>query len=148
MKVIIAGSRSVNDSDLVDKVVLEGLEALAIGVTEVVSGGAKGADKLGELWAKQNDIPVKQFIPEWDNIKAEGAKVKERVNPWTKKKEKYNCLAGFTRNQQMAEYADALIAIDMGTNGTADMIERMKKEGKPVYVYPPTGEEEYDFWNL
>jgi len=49
---------------------------------------------------------------------------------------KYNALAGFNRNQQMAEYADVLIAIiKNNSSGTRDMIDRMNKLNKKVYVY-------------
>src|SRR3954470_15364903 len=93
-KTIICGDRTITDYDLLKKAI----EASGFKITEVVSGGAKGADSLGEKWAKENKVKIKVFKPDWDNIDVEGAKVKERVNPWTKEVEKYNCMAGFTRN--------------------------------------------------
>ena len=40
------------------------------------------------------------------------------------------------RNQQMSDYADALIAIYDGvSNGTKNMIEIAKKDGLEVFVY-------------
>lgn len=51
-------------------------------------------------------------------------------------------MAGFRRNKQMAEYADALIAIDLGTNGTKDMIEQAKKHNLKIYIYEPSQLEE------
>ena len=53
------------------------------------------------------------------------------MNNWGKP---YNKLAGFQRNEQMAEYADALIAVD-GGNGTSHMIKSMKNQEKPVFLY-------------
>lgn len=45
MKVIIAGSRTLHSYDLVVRAVKDsGLQ-----ITEVVSGGARGVDRLGEL---------------------------------------------------------------------------------------------------
>ncbi len=51
-------------------------------------------------------------------------------------------MAGFRRNKEMAEYADALIAIDLGTNGTKDMIEQAKNKSLKVYIYEPSQIEE------
>lgn len=46
MRTIIAGSRSITDYALIQKAVSEsGFE-----ITEVVSGGAIGVDRLGERW--------------------------------------------------------------------------------------------------
>ena len=66
---------------------------------------------------------------DWKNIDVPIVVVKEN------KYGKYNALAGFNRNQQMAEYADVLIAIiKNNSSGTRDMIERMNKLNKKVYV--------------
>ena len=48
----------------------------------------------------------------------------------------------------MAQNADALIAIDLGTNGTQDMINHANRLGLKVYVYRPESEEcfGFDFW--
>jgi hypothetical protein len=34
----------------------------------------------------------------------------------------------------MALYADALVAFNLGTSGTTDMIQRMRAKGKPALV--------------
>ena len=83
-------------------------------VTEVVSGTCYGIDELGEKWAEANGIPVKPF-PAW----------------WTK----YGRAAGPIRNQQMADYADALILIwDFDPkSGSADMFRKAYKKGLPIY---------------
>lgn len=139
MRVIIAGDREFDNYDMLEKAILQsGFE-----ITEVVSGGARGADQLGEMWAKAHKIPVKVFEADWNNIKAKGAVVK--TNQWHKK---YNANAGFDRNQQMADYAEALIALqpDGVTPGTQDMVRRAKKNNIPVYVYEKSASEyEYEF---
>lgn len=110
MKVIIAGSRGVTDYDLI-KLAVNGCP---YDITEVVSGTARGADKLGELWAHENNIPIKQFKPEWD---------------------KFGKFAGYYRNKQMGNYADALIAIwDGQSKGTKQMIDYMVGLKKGVYI--------------
>jgi hypothetical protein len=85
---------------------------------EVVSGRARGADKLGELFADRMKFLVKQFPAKW------------RVG------EKVNMAAGFERNEEMKNYADAaLIMWDGKSKGSLDMAKRMKKAGKPCVVY-------------
>lgn len=112
MKVIIAGSRNLDGP--VDLAV----DKSAFNITEIVSGGARGIDKAGEVWAAGSGIPIKQFLADWDQ---------------------YGKRAGFMRNDEMAEYADALIAIwDGKSKGTLHMINSMVTQNKPVYVYCPT----------
>ena len=74
---------------------------------EIVSGTANGADKLGEKFAKENGYPIKQFPADWD---------------------KNGKGAGYIRNAQMAEYADALIVFwDGKSKGTKHMIDLAKR---------------------
>lgn len=57
MKVIIAGGRDItNYSYVEDATVKSGFR-----ITEVVQGCARGADTLGEMWAKANSIHIKKF---------------------------------------------------------------------------------------
>ena len=60
MKVVVAGSRNFNDYELLKK------ELNKINITELISGGARGADKLGEKYAKENNIKIIRILPEWD----------------------------------------------------------------------------------
>lgn len=81
---------------------------------EVVSGGAKGADKLGEWIASIWEVPVKQFLPDYD---------------------KHGKAAPLIRNTKMAAYGNDLIALwDGKSRGTAHMIQEAKKAGLPVKI--------------
>ena len=120
MKVIIAGGRFFNDYDLLfrycEKILSNQKEI------EIVSGCAKGADKLGERYAKQKGYPIKEFPADWYNLN-DPCIIK--INKFGKK---YNALAGHNRNKEMAEYADSLIAFwDGESKGTKDMIDLAKK---------------------
>jgi hypothetical protein len=139
MKVIIAGDRNCIDYSLLEKAIMKS----KFDITEVVSGGARGVDSVGESWAKVNKVSVKVFAADWNNIKTKNARIKTRQNPWTKRKEKYNANAGFDRNQQMADYADALIALQPNgpTDGTQDMIRRAKAKGLKIYIYEKSDDE-------
>lgn len=82
-------------------------------ITEVVSGGARGADHGGEVWAYYANVPIKKFPADW---------------------EKYGRAAGMVRNEQMAEYAEACVAFP-GGRGTSDMVARAKKHGLTIYDF-------------
>lgn len=101
MKVIVAGSRNIKGT----KENIEFLKNMLaeLGATEVISGCANGADKLGELVAKSLSLPVKRFPADWD---------------------KHGKAAGYLRNAEMAEYGEALVYIQKdGSRGTQHMID-------------------------
>jgi hypothetical protein len=111
MKVIIAGGRDITDMDLV----LAAVRESGFGISEVVSGNAWGVDRLGEEYAKASNLRLKVFPADWVT---------------------FGRSAGPRRNKQMADYADALIAVwDGKSRGTKNMIETMERLGKPVYVH-------------
>ena len=115
MKIIVAGSRTIVDQDVVNKAMLT--SGWSHVITEVVSGVAPGVDQMGQAWAIKNNIRLKKFPANW---------------------ELHGRAAGPIRNKQMAEYADALIAVwDGKSSGTKDMIKKMQKAGKRVYVVMP-----------
>lgn len=110
MKTIISGSRSItNPQHIIDAVKASGFE-----ITEVVSGGARGVDTMGEDWALKNKINVQTFIPRWE------------VGKW----------AGLARNKDMANYAEACIVIWSGKSpGSRNMIKTAHDKGLKVYVH-------------
>lgn len=102
-KLIIAGSRTFNNYQLLEESILAETNNLELGPTEIVSGMAKGADRLGELFAGKHNIKVAYYPANWAL---------------------YGKKAGFLRNKEMAEYADSLIAFwDGYSSGTKNMIE-------------------------
>ncbi len=112
MKLIIAGSRSFTDYELLSE------KAAKVNnfeeITEVVCGGAKGADILGKKWADENEIPVKLMPANWS---------------------KHGKAAGPIRNREMAEYADALLVFwDGESPGTKNMITTMIELQKPYHL--------------
>lgn len=109
MKLIIAGGRGYEftASDF------SRLEQLRSTVTEVVSGGAPGADRCGETWAQASQIPVKRFPADWKT---------------------HGRAAGPIRNAQMAAYADA-VALFPGGKGTQSMYNEAMKAGLQVFDF-------------
>lgn len=111
LRTIIAGSRSVDSM----RVVEEAVARSGFSVSEVVSGCARGADRLGEMYAKKTGLPVKRFPADWKGL---------------------GRTAGVVRNHAMARYADALIAVwDGRSRGTGHMINIARKRGLRVYVH-------------
>lgn len=111
MKTIIAGGRDVTTYTYVEEAIIQS----GFNITEVVSGCARGADTLGEQWATRNNVAVKKFPADWDNL---GKK------------------AGYVRNYQMGDYADALIALwDGESRGTKHMIDYATKKMLKVFIY-------------
>jgi hypothetical protein len=89
MKLIIAGSRSITDYTIVKRAINR-LLINPTDINEIVSGTARGVDRLGERYAKEHGIKITKFPANWN---------------------KYGKRAGYLRNEQMAKYADVLIAI-------------------------------------
>lgn len=130
MKVAIIGDRNIDERNM--KLVQDAVQASRFEISEVVSGCARGGDKLGEKWASTHAVPIAKFPADWKNIDSPNAIIKEGAyGP-------YNARAGFDRNQQMVEYSDAIIALqpDGDTNGTQDCIDRAINKGIPVFLYP------------
>lgn len=126
MKTIVAGSRIGITIDDVENA----MATAPFKITEVVSGTAKGADEFGEVIANRSNIPVIRFPADWKNLDVQPCKIKQN------KYGKYNALAGHNRNQKMAEYAEALIAVwDGKSPGTKNTIETMEALGKIVFIY-------------
>lgn len=112
MKIIIAGCRDFNNYELLKSKLDFYFQNIEI--KEIVSGACSGADKLGERYAHEHNIPVKQFPANW-NV--------------------YGKQAGPLRNEQMSQYADALVAFwDGKSRGTSDMINRAKAHNLKIRI--------------
>ena len=81
---------------------------------EIVSGGARGADSLGEQYARERGFKLSVFRAEWN---------------------KYGKSAGYRRNEQMALYADAVVVFwDGVSKGSKHMIDIAMRQGIKVRV--------------
>lgn len=111
-KVIIAGGRDFDNYELLCKICDYMLSEQSD--IEIVSGLARGADSLGLRYAKERGYPVKEFAAQWD---------------------KFGKSAGYRRNAEMADYADALIAFwDEKSKGTNHMINLASEKNIKVKV--------------
>lgn len=121
-KVIIAGGRDFdhwkkdygNGSNLyllkIDKILSDKHEH----EIEMVTGTAKGADQIPYFYKIWHGYSITEFPADWDT---------------------HGKSAGYIRNKQMADYADALICFWDGiSHGTKNMIEVMESLNKPVRI--------------
>ena len=114
-KVIIAGSRGFSNYKLLYETCNSTLrEKRKTHNIVVISGHARGADTLGEKYAKDMGFDLEIFPAEW---------------------KKFGKSAGFKRNEKMAEVADGLIAFWNGeSHGTKHMIDIATEKGIQVKV--------------
>lgn len=118
-RAIICGGRTELNYVTASSYLYDIFHALGIENAEIVSGGCKGADKIGERFAQENNLDVIQFLPEWN---------------------KFGKAAGIKRNMDMVDYikdyADSIvIAFWNGeSRGTKSTITQARKFNIPVYV--------------
>ena len=116
MKLIIAGSRTLTDYQRLCQVLAPDRHH----ITEVLHGGARGADQLGFRWAVRHHVRSRCFAAAW---------------------KRFGKSAGVRRNHQMAQAGDVLIAFwDGQSPGTAHMVQCMRQLGKPVVVIRTDGQ--------
>lgn len=115
MKLIIAGSRTITDYNILKDAIAEFIAVDKIyNISEVVSGTANGVDKLGEQWAIENHIPIKRMAADW---------------------KQFGRAAGMIRNKEMGDYADmGFVLWDGRSKGSLMMYKYMKKLNKPVAI--------------
>lgn len=118
-RVIIAGSRSFNDYELLREQCLSILqEKMWTHRVIIVSGHARGADSLGERFANEFRLPFELHPAKWRLL---------------------GKAAGMVRNAEMAKCSDALIAFwDGESRGTRHMINFARKRGLEVSVINTT----------
>ncbi len=114
-RLVVAGCRDYNNYQEAKSFI----DSLIINVRKnneivVVSGGCKGADMLGERYAKDNGFEIERHEADWD---------------------RYGRFAGPRRNEEMAEVADFVICFwDGKSRGTRSMIECANAKGKPLRI--------------
>jgi hypothetical protein len=108
MRLIIAGGRDFNDYELLKEKVDYILSNKPKDNIEIVSGTARGADILGERYAKEKGYKIMEFPAKWGQ---------------------YGKSAGYKRNEEMANYASHCVCFwDGESKGTKHMIDIAKRE--------------------
>lgn len=123
MKLGIVGSREFSGYSKLKAVVDT---FLYMGIDCIVSGGAVGADSLGEQYAMDNNLKFICHLP------AHKIKSKNSYHP-----SNYHPSNFFARNTLIAKDSDMVIGFvnDVKSNGTWDTLSKAARMGKQVYVY-------------
>lgn len=112
MRLAIVGSRTFGDYEKLEKFIRDNFDVDSI--THIISGGAKGADSLGERFAKENAKELVVFPAEW---------------------KKYGKSAGFKRNVDIINACDVCVAFwDGKSHGTKHDIDLCEKYGKECKI--------------
>lgn len=118
VKICICGSRNITDYALIEP---DLLRSMPVGKHIIISGGARGADALGERFAKEHGHALEIHPAEGD---------------------KRGKAAGMIRNREMAKVADKVIAIwDGKSRGTKNMIDYCRARRMTVVVWLVQGGE-------
>ena len=111
-KIIIAGTRTFKDYQLLKNVVNH---SKFKNIDVILSGGARGADSLGERYALENNVRLDVHHALW---------------------EKYGKSAGYRRNEEMTQNATgAIIFWDGRSKGTEHMINLARTYNLDGFYY-------------
>ncbi len=116
MNIAIVGSRGFEQRHVIEQSIRRWMVLAPEGIT-IVSGGARGADSIGEQIAKELSLPTIIHLPDWN---------------------KFGKSAGFKRNALIVRDADVVLAFfapGPRSNGTANTVASAKIAGKVVHVY-------------
>jgi hypothetical protein len=109
MKLAVVGSRSFTDWELLKRSI-DGVRQ-QFQLTEIISGGARGADSLAERYARENNLKLILFIPDWSLGRG----------------------AGILRNRDIIAAADLVIAFwdgeSKGTKNSLEVAAQLQKKG-------------------
>jgi hypothetical protein len=110
--IAIVGSRTINDYNLIERVILQHISIEKIG--EIVSGGAIGVDTLARKFAKKHNIKMTEFYPD---------------------RKRFGRKAAHLRNTTIIQHCDRCFAfIKNNSSGTRDSIRKCRAMGKPCLV--------------
>lgn len=126
--IVVAGSRSFNNYQILEDrldFLLQNIKNKYI--INIVSGEAKGADYLGEVYAARRRFGIIRKPANW---------------------KKYGKSAGYIRNKEMAKIANAVVVFwDGQSSGSKHMIDLAIENKLPTVVYTIENNEIKEFIN-
>lgn len=115
MRIGIIGYRNYTNYDEFIKLLSDVFSEFTENIDLIISGGARGTDKMAEKYAAEHKIPIKIFLPQWSL---------------------YGKSAGPIRNKLIVENSDIIIAFyHKNSKGTLHTVELAKKMGKDIFVF-------------
>lgn len=117
-KVVVAGGRTFESSDHLEtlEITLDRLlkRKLKTHKVIIISGKARGADTLGEVYARKRGLAVEEYPADWVQ---------------------HGKSAGYIRNSEMCKASDAVCVFwDGKSKGSKNMIDITKKSGKLLHI--------------
>lgn len=121
MRLAIIGGRDFSDYELLKQTLNDHFFCETMGsygwmMDEIVSGGAKGGDQLGAQFAREENLKLTEFLPDWD---------------------KHGKRAGFIRNEDIIKNSDFVCAfwsgLSKGTGNSLSIAKRLKKPTLIIY---------------
>jgi len=113
MITLVAGSRSIDDKDIVFDI----LDDVDWEMTKIITGGARGVDSFAKAWGIFNDVEVEIIEPEYEKF----------TNPKR---------APLERNKRMADKAEvAVIIVDGETSGSMHTLNQVKERNMDYEFY-------------
>jgi hypothetical protein len=113
MILLIAGSRSFDDEDLMEAK-LQGFLSQSGAPDVIIHGGARGADIMGAKWAARQRIPHVMFTALWEQLSKR---------------------AGYLRNTQMADACTHAVVFWNGqSKGAKHMIDLLEERNIPARI--------------
>lgn len=113
-KVAVVGSREITDESLVFDYLDSKIDKIGL----IVSGAARGIDKMARSYCEKRGLPILEFYPKWRD-----------------KNGIYNNGAGFQRNKLIVKEADVIVAFHLNSStGTQHSIDLGRQYGKQVIV--------------
>lgn len=114
MRLLVCGGRGYSDWYRMEQV----LDSILEPIDALISGGAPGADRLAEDWAKRHGIPIERYDADWDQ---------------------FDKAAGPMRNTQMLregkpDWTIAFPTLGERNAGTRDMVAKSRRAGVKTYV--------------
>lgn len=137
MNMIVAGSRTLTSRHW-HTFIYRRLDFFSQNLKKLVvfGGECEGVDEIGHAWADDRGWPFVPFPADWENIDLPGAVV--RVNRAGKR---YNLLAGYWRNEEMARQAQGLVLFWADFSpGSRDMLARARAHNLKIRIEIPEGE--------
>lgn len=116
MRVVIFGSRGLQDYEALENAMQDAWLILGIAPTLVLSGAEPtGVDAMGERWAKERDIPVETYAADWVRFPKTG---------------------GMIRNAHMGRRCDAGVGLMIrgGTPGSRNMASILTQKKLPLWL--------------
>jgi YspA, cpYpsA-related SLOG family len=122
MKTAIVGTRTADNYEALKNI----MDDLIPKPTEIISGGASGADKMAERYAKENKLKMSIIKPDWQT---------------------HGKSAGPIRNLEIVAMCERMVAIwDGESRGTKHSIEAARKDGKLVVVHQYAETQQMSLW--